>query len=113
MSGVLPWMRTAAFSPRRWQRAQSSGTLRAKVGDSGSFLDLVAWAEWQSLQPGASGSLAAARVPCALMLYCSTCWAWQTPQSAFRVIVSQGRVCDGATSVWHWAQAVLACLEAA
>ena len=48
-----------------------------------------------------------------LIWYCSTCAAWQTLQSTFLVIVSQGRVCDGETSVWHWAQAVLACVEAA
>ena len=68
-------MRTAACSPTRWQRAQSVGTLRAKVGESGSFLDLVACGEWQSRQPGASGSFCAASVPWMLVWYCSTCAA--------------------------------------
>ena len=88
-----------------------AGEPRAKVGESGSFFDLVACGEWQSRQAGASGSFLAARVPWMLVLYCSTCAAWETPQSTFFVIVSQGRVCEGATSLWHCAQAVLACVE--
>ena len=33
MSGTSALMRTAAFSPARWQRAHRSGMLREKVGE--------------------------------------------------------------------------------
>ena len=43
MSGWFAAMRTAAFSPARWQRAQSVGTLRGNVGEVGSVRPFVAW----------------------------------------------------------------------
>src|SRR5512141_1419137 len=111
MSGTSAWMRTAAFSPARWQRAHSSGTLRAKVGEVGSRLLWVAWWLWQSRQTGASGSLWAESLPWMLFWYCSTWAAWQTLQSTFDLIVSQARSRDGLASLWHWAQPMRAWVE--
>jgi hypothetical protein len=61
-------MRLAAFSLVRWHFPHRSGTLRAKVGELGSFLLLVACLSWQSRQAGASGSFLACSVPWMLVL---------------------------------------------
>ena len=66
---------------------------------------------WQSRQAGASGLPFAASCPWVLLRYVSTTSAWQTEQSTRRVIVEQGRACEGCASLWHCAQAIFAWRE--
>src|SRR5512140_541425 len=100
----------AAFSPVRWQRAHSVGMRVGKMGDCGFALPSTPCVPWHCLQLGPLGSFFASSWPCVLSWYWAPTSAWHEEQFTFSVIVSQGRMRDGETPVWHWLQAILTCM---
>src|SRR5450756_302540 len=104
---------TAAFSPVRWQRAQSVGTLSGNVGESRLCLLRMLCVPWHSAHEGAFVSAFASSWPCVLSRYWRAISAWQDEQSTLCVGGPDGRWCDGSTPAWHCVQASVLCIEPA